>query len=494
MGWHASDTHGLTFSGCRVPEDHLLGERGRGFAQFLDILDEGRIAISALACGTIRCCLEEATAYAKERQAFGRPIGVVPGGGVRVRRHGRALRVEPAADLPRRLAARHRPPAQAGRRHRQAAVDRGGGDARRAWRRRCSAATASWTRRSSRRQYRDAKILEIGEGTSEMQRLVISPGLGLPCDVSDAPKHAGRSRHGSARGTAPAFQRTVIGVNILASLSCVGLAVARQLVVAARPRDPAHRARHRARHRCRRRRADRGGAELPHRRHRLRRRPARGRPRAHRAGRRRCAPTRSCSCGSTPPRSRRRCCRSRATCSCRSPAPAGSSRINNAFQSGGPARLVATINDALDLPVHHYVEIDFQGFRDLVDAVDGVPVYFDARVRDRNSGLAELGPGCVNLDPGAGAGVRAVARLRDAERARAVGHRPHRRPRPHQPAAGLHPAGAAPRLPARRPQPGRARRPRRRRHPGHHHRRRPHAVGPARPGQPLPHRSTRRAS
>jgi LCP family protein required for cell wall assembly len=77
----------------------------------------------------------------------------------------------------------------------------------------------------------------------------------------------------------------------------------------------------------------------------------------------------------------------------------GSSRINNAFQSGGPARLVATINDALDLPVHHYVEIDFQGFRDLVDAVDGVPVYFDTRVRDRNSGLAELGPGCVNLDP-----------------------------------------------------------------------------------------------
>lgn len=76
----------------------------------------------------------------------------------------------------------------------------------------------------------------------------------------------------------------------------------------------------------------------------------------------------------------------------------GSSRINNAIQ-GGPARLVATINDALDIPVHHYVELDFQGFRDLVDAVDGVPVYFETPARDRNSALPEVGPGCVTLDP-----------------------------------------------------------------------------------------------
>lgn len=84
----------------------------------------------------------------------------------------------------------------------------------------------------------------------------------------------------------------------------------------------------------------------------------------------------------------------------------GSSRINNAMQ-GGPARLVATVTEALDLPVHHYVELDFQGFRDLVDAVDGVPVYFDSPVRDRDSGLAELGPGCVTLDP-----VQALAYVR----------------------------------------------------------------------------------
>jgi LCP family protein required for cell wall assembly len=76
----------------------------------------------------------------------------------------------------------------------------------------------------------------------------------------------------------------------------------------------------------------------------------------------------------------------------------GSSRINNAIQ-GGPARLVATITDALDVPIHHYIELDFQGFRELVDAVDGVPVYFETPVRDRNSALEVIGPGCVVLDP-----------------------------------------------------------------------------------------------
>src|SRR5262249_46278580 len=75
MGWHASDTHGLTFDGCRVSAENLLGARGRGFAQFLMILDEGRIAIAALAVGAIEACLAQSTAYAKERSAFGKPIG-----------------------------------------------------------------------------------------------------------------------------------------------------------------------------------------------------------------------------------------------------------------------------------------------------------------------------------------------------------------------------------------------------------------------------------
>ena len=75
MGWHASDTHGLTFTGCRVPEANLLGARGRGFANFLATLDDGRIAIAALALGTIEACLEHSVAYAKDRHAFGKPIG-----------------------------------------------------------------------------------------------------------------------------------------------------------------------------------------------------------------------------------------------------------------------------------------------------------------------------------------------------------------------------------------------------------------------------------
>src|SRR5205085_10511587 len=75
MGWHASDTHGLTFTGCRVPAGNLLGERGRGFAQFLHILDEGRVAIAALAVGAIDACLEHSAQYAKDRNAFGKPIG-----------------------------------------------------------------------------------------------------------------------------------------------------------------------------------------------------------------------------------------------------------------------------------------------------------------------------------------------------------------------------------------------------------------------------------
>src|SRR4029453_12946431 len=66
---------GLSFDDCRVPAGNLLGERGQGFKQFLQVLDEGRIAIAALAVGVIRCCLEASVAYAGERQAFGRPIG-----------------------------------------------------------------------------------------------------------------------------------------------------------------------------------------------------------------------------------------------------------------------------------------------------------------------------------------------------------------------------------------------------------------------------------
>src|SRR5260370_5458932 len=74
VGWCASDTRELSFSGCRVPDENLLGERGRGYAQFLQILDEGRIAIAALATGLAQGCVDECVRYAGQREAFGRRL------------------------------------------------------------------------------------------------------------------------------------------------------------------------------------------------------------------------------------------------------------------------------------------------------------------------------------------------------------------------------------------------------------------------------------
>ena len=75
LGWHISDTHGLSFDDCRVPEENLLGVRGNGFRQFLHVLDDGRIAISALAVGLAQGCLDASLKYALERHTFGAPIG-----------------------------------------------------------------------------------------------------------------------------------------------------------------------------------------------------------------------------------------------------------------------------------------------------------------------------------------------------------------------------------------------------------------------------------
>jgi butyryl-CoA dehydrogenase len=179
MGWHASDTHGLTFEGCRVPEANLLGDRGRGFAQFLEILDEGRIAIAALAEGVVRCCLEQSVAYAGERQAFGRPIGANQA--VAFACSDLAVMAENAALLAYQAAWLR----DTGRPHkRQAAMAK----------LYATEAAVTATRMATQvfggygfmdetlvsRHYRDAKILEIGEGTSEIQRLVIARDLGLP--------------------------------------------------------------------------------------------------------------------------------------------------------------------------------------------------------------------------------------------------------------------------------------------------------------------------
>ena len=75
MGWNASDTRPLTFDDCRVPEGNLLGRRGDGFKQFLQILDGGRIGVAAMGVGLAQGALDEAISYSKERQAFGQPIG-----------------------------------------------------------------------------------------------------------------------------------------------------------------------------------------------------------------------------------------------------------------------------------------------------------------------------------------------------------------------------------------------------------------------------------
>ena len=178
MGWHASDTHGLTFVECRVPQDHLLGEQGRGYAQFLEILDEGRVAIAALAVGVIQRCLDDAVAYAGERMTFGRPIGSNQGVAFR------------CADLHVALAAaRHLTYHAAWLRDHGKSFKTAAATAKLY----ATEAAIDATRVATQvfggygfmdetavsRHYRDAKILEIGEGTSEVQRLVIARTLGL---------------------------------------------------------------------------------------------------------------------------------------------------------------------------------------------------------------------------------------------------------------------------------------------------------------------------
>ncbi len=184
LGWHASDTHPLTFTGARVPEDHLLGEKGRGFSQFLATLDDGRIAIAALAVGCIQACLDMSVQYAGERTTFGVPIGAKQG--VAFQLSDLVVMAEAARALTYRAAALKDSDAPAGELTRAAAVAKLYATE--------SAVTA--TRIATQvfggygfmeeypvaRFYRDAKILEIGEGTSEVQRLLIARSLGLPVE------------------------------------------------------------------------------------------------------------------------------------------------------------------------------------------------------------------------------------------------------------------------------------------------------------------------
>ena len=181
LGWHASDTHGLVFDDCRVPRDHLLGTEGKGFNQFLAILDDGRIAIAALAVGLAQACLDHSLDYAKSRNAFGGPIGRYQATAFKI------ADMQVATEAARLLTYKAAALRDAGRPIKQAAAI-----AKLYASEAASAATGTAVQifggagflddAPVARFYRDAKILEIGEGTSEIQRLVISRGLGLPVE------------------------------------------------------------------------------------------------------------------------------------------------------------------------------------------------------------------------------------------------------------------------------------------------------------------------
>ncbi len=178
VGWHASDTRELAFSDCRVPEENLLGTRGRGYANFLSILDEGRIAISALAVGLAQACLDESIKYAKERQAFGAPIGKNQAiafkiADMEVRTHTARLAWYRAAELMMRGEPFKKEAAIAKLYSSEIAVT----NAREATQ--IHGGYGFMNEYAVARHWRDSKILEIGEGTSEVQRMLIARELGF---------------------------------------------------------------------------------------------------------------------------------------------------------------------------------------------------------------------------------------------------------------------------------------------------------------------------
>ena len=177
MGWNASDTRPLAFSDCRVPAENLLGPRGMGFKQFLQTLDGGRISVSAMGVGLAQGALDEALAYAKERRAFGKPIAKY-----------QAIQMK-LADMSTEIAA-------ARLLTYKAAIEK---DAGRNFNLTAAQAKLKTGRLAVRaaeeavqihggygyieeypvcRFYRDAKILTIGEGTDEVQQMVIARSLG----------------------------------------------------------------------------------------------------------------------------------------------------------------------------------------------------------------------------------------------------------------------------------------------------------------------------
>ena len=178
VGWNASDTHPLTFQDVRVPEANLLGERGRGYANFLRILDEGRIAIAALAVGAAQGCVDESVRYAKEREAFGRPIGANQAiefkiARMEARAHTARAAYYDAAALMLSGKPFKKPASIAKLVASEAAMD----NARDATQ--IFGGYGFMNEYPVARHYRDSKILEIGEGTTEVQLMLIARELGV---------------------------------------------------------------------------------------------------------------------------------------------------------------------------------------------------------------------------------------------------------------------------------------------------------------------------
>lgn len=178
VGWNASDTHELAFSDCHVPEENLLGERGRGYAQFLSVLDEGRIAIAAIGVGLAQGCVDESVRYAREREVFGHPVGEYQAiqfkiADMETRAHTARLAYYAAASKMARGEPFKKEAAIAKLVSSNAAVD----NARDATQ--IFGGYGFMNEFPVGRFYRDAKILEIGEGTSEIQRMLIARSLGV---------------------------------------------------------------------------------------------------------------------------------------------------------------------------------------------------------------------------------------------------------------------------------------------------------------------------
>jgi alkylation response protein AidB-like acyl-CoA dehydrogenase len=178
VGWCASDTRELSFDGCRVPAENLLGERGRGYAQFLQILDEGRVAIAALATGLAQGCVDECVRYAGQREAFGRRLEQHQAiqftiadmearvHAARLAWYDAAARLVAGQPIKKESAIAKLTASNAAMDNARAATQVFGG-------------YGFMNESPVGRFYRDAKVLEIGEGTSEVQRMLIARELGL---------------------------------------------------------------------------------------------------------------------------------------------------------------------------------------------------------------------------------------------------------------------------------------------------------------------------